>query len=247
MALITSISNYLSNLRTYTLTQITNIVDAQFRGDTLGTKANKEYHYNNIAGYLQALGWASYSKNTLFVKLDAPVDFNGSDSMIFQTAQKAVDAIPTIGALMPTAINPYVIIGDPLVDFSAVDWTAHIAAGTFPFITTTKNIPNPTYRRLALTSITTLTDAIPAGMRITSIVIFNTTANAVTGGIKIGTTAGGTEVVVAEAVGANALVDATLVKKIFSTTAFTTLYIDAVTAWNNASLNIYIILAPFKL
>jgi hypothetical protein len=137
MALITSISNFLQNLRTFTLTQVTNIVDARFRGDTEATKANKEYHYNNIAGYLKALGWSAYWKNTLYVKLDAPDDFNGSDSMIFQTAQEAVDAIPTVGVTMPTAINPYVIIGDPLVDFSVVSWAAHIAAGTYPFILTT--------------------------------------------------------------------------------------------------------------
>lgn len=137
MALITSISNFLANLRSYTLTQITNIVDARFRGDTEATKANKEYVYNNIAGYLKALGIAVAWKNTLYVKSDAPDDFDGSDSTIFQTAQEAVDAIPTTGLDMPTAINPYVIIGDPLIDFSAVDWSAHITAGTYPFILTT--------------------------------------------------------------------------------------------------------------
>jgi len=86
------------------------------------------------------------------------------------------------------------------------------------------------------------TVSIPAGYKIDSLVIENTTANAVTGGIKIGTTNGGTEVAAAIAVGANALLqvtDAELLKRLFSMSTATTLYLQDVTAWNSASLNFY--------
>lgn len=86
---------------------------------------------------------------------------------------------------------------------------------------------------------------VPAGYYIKDIFVENTTANAVTGGIKVGTTDGGVDVVAALAVGANALtyvLDAALLKRIFSLTAATTLYFDAVTAFNSASLNVTIIL-----
>lgn len=85
---------------------------------------------------------------------------------------------------------------------------------------------------------------IPAKGVIKDIIIYNNNGNAITGGLKIGTTNGGTEVVVALAVGANALVpvlDAALVKRIFSLTAPTTLYYDAVVAWNNATLDLRVI------
>jgi hypothetical protein len=97
-----------------------------------------------------------------------------------------------------------------------------------------------TSRLAAVTANTTAT--VSKNGVIKSITIVNTTANAVTGGIKIGTTNGGTEVVAAQAVGANEILtisDASILKRIFSTSADTTLYIQAVTAWNSASLNIY--------
>ncbi len=87
------------------------------------------------------------------------------------------------------------------------------------------------------------TFSIPKGYYIESITFENTTANAVTGGIKIGTTSGGTEVIVAQPVGANELVEVNnhdILKSIFSLTASQTLYIQAVTAWNSADVNMYI-------
>lgn len=86
---------------------------------------------------------------------------------------------------------------------------------------------------------------VPKGYRIQCIAIQNTTANAVTGGLKFGTTAGATDVVAAQAVGANALVlvpAASLLASIFSTTANQTVYYDAVTAWNGASVKIRVAL-----
>lgn len=85
------------------------------------------------------------------------------------------------------------------------------------------------------------TISIPGGFRVMGIAYANTTANAVTGGIKIGTTSGGTDVVAAQAVGANAIgtvADADILKRLFSRTAAQTLYIQAVTAWNSASVEL---------
>jgi hypothetical protein len=93
--------------------------------------------------------------------------------------------------------------------------------------------------KLAVTSDTTL--AIPYGYAIAGIYIVNTTANAITGGLKIGTTAGATDVVAAQTVGANALVSVPyvdLLKRLFSMSVNQTLYIQAVSAWNSASITI---------
>lgn len=89
------------------------------------------------------------------------------------------------------------------------------------------------------------TFSVPAGYYIKDIFVQNTTANAVTGGLKIGTTLGGVDVVAALAVGANALtyvLDAAILLRIFSLTAATTLYFDAVTLFNSASLNVTMVL-----
>lgn len=80
---------------------------------------------------------------------------------------------------------------------------------------------------------------IPAGCAIQDIFITNTTANAITGGLKFGTTAGATDIVVALAVGASVLTfvtDATLLKRTFA--GAQTVFIDAVVSWNSASVNV---------
>lgn len=81
----------------------------------------------------------------------------------------------------------------------------------------------------------------PNGYMIEGIKILNTTANAVTGGIRIGTTAAGTQVATAIAVGANAdlfVPTSALTLAYFSSTAAQNLFFEAVTAWNSASLNV---------
>lgn len=83
--------------------------------------------------------------------------------------------------------------------------------------------------------------ALPAGSFIREIRIKNTTANAITGGLKFGSTSGGTDVVTAQAVGASAIVfvtDATLLKRSFSDSAIQQIFFDAVTSWNSASVQI---------
>ena len=87
--------------------------------------------------------------------------------------------------------------------------------------------------------------AIPRGHAIAAIFWRNRTANAVTGGIKIGTTAGATDIVAAQAVGGNGIghiTDATILKRFFSVTDRQVLYIDAVSAWNDATIDLYIVL-----
>lgn len=83
--------------------------------------------------------------------------------------------------------------------------------------------------------------AVPQNAVLRAIYIENTTANAVTGGINVGTTALGADVVAAAAVGASGLVvidGATLLKKYLSNTQNQLIFISAVTAWNSAVLNI---------
>lgn len=92
-----------------------------------------------------------------------------------------------------------------------------------------------------VTANTTVT--IGPGWAIDDVFVHNTTANAVTGGVRIGTTNGGADVVAALTVGASALTfvaAAALLKRWFSRTAAQTLYIQAVTGWNSASLDITI-------
>lgn len=90
--------------------------------------------------------------------------------------------------------------------------------------------------------------AIPPGAYIQMIVWQNTTANAVTGGMSIGTTANGTDVVAAQALAANALVfttDALLLKRVFSATTATTLHFAPITSSNTANLTITIVYGYF--
>lgn len=101
-----------------------------------------------------------------------------------------------------------------------------------------------------LTGVTGNTTAtIPAGYAIVDVFVQNTTANAITGGIKVGTTSGAIDVVVALAVGANAVTavaQAALLLKVFSMSATQTLFIQTVTSWNSASVDIQLVLVKLK-
>ncbi len=106
----------------------------------------------------------------------------------------------------------------------------------------TLDTPIQTLKITGITSATTL--SLPTGAYVIGIVVKNTTANAVTGGLKFGTTVGGVDVIATLAVGASALVystDAALLKRIFSLTTSQTIYIDAVAAWNGARINIWVL------
>jgi hypothetical protein len=89
---------------------------------------------------------------------------------------------------------------------------------------------------------------VPANMHIREIIVSNSVAAAVTGGIDIGTTANGADVVSALAVGSSGLVftaDAALLKRVFSTTVATPIHFAAHTAWNSTNCTITIILGYF--
>lgn len=83
--------------------------------------------------------------------------------------------------------------------------------------------------------------ALPAGAYIKAIIIQNTSANAVTGGVSIGSTANGTDVVAATASAATSVANSTLVKTAFSTTAATVLHAAPVTSSNTANLTFSIV------
>lgn len=84
------------------------------------------------------------------------------------------------------------------------------------------------------------TISIPPNAALVAVYARNNTANAVTGGIKFGTTLGGTDIIAALAVGANALVAGTPLISDLSATAGT-IYFDAVAAWNSASVDICVV------
>lgn len=87
------------------------------------------------------------------------------------------------------------------------------------------------------------TISIGAGWTIDAIFFNETSNHAITGGMKIGTTDGGVDVVAAQAVAGNALSHVTaanILKRVFSRTAAQTVWIDAVTAWNTAVVDVVI-------
>jgi parallel beta-helix repeat protein len=130
--------------------------------------------------------------------------------------------------------------------------TTYSLTGTAPIVsncyslTTKMATPKISYNELT-TLAANGTFTVPAGMSIESIIYENTTANAVTGGVRFGTTNGGAQVVTAQAIGANGvgeITDANILLRFFSSTAQQILYIQAVTAWNSASVKFYIKLKP---
>lgn len=91
---------------------------------------------------------------------------------------------------------------------------------------------------------------IPAGRWLRSIEIFNTTANAITGNLNIGTTASGADIASSCPIAANAIVVLTpgaaatahscdlLKPTIQGATNNQVVWLTAITAWNNASLTV---------
>lgn len=83
--------------------------------------------------------------------------------------------------------------------------------------------------------------------QIISIQLNETAGNAITGGLRIGTTNGGANIVAAQAVAANALLvikDASILIRIPVTLQTGSIFFQAVTSWNGASLNATMILGP---
>ena len=80
---------------------------------------------------------------------------------------------------------------------------------------------------------------LPAGVMLRRIYFRNRTANAVTGGIRIGTSAGGTQIVTAQAIAANAIVSVIPNIENYQAAA-QTLFVEAVTAWNGAQVDVFV-------
>ena len=80
---------------------------------------------------------------------------------------------------------------------------------------------------------------LPAGVMLRRIYFRNRTANAVTGGIRVGTSAGGTQVVTAQAIAANAIVSVIPTIENYQAAA-QTLFFEAVTAWNGAQVDVFV-------
>jgi len=102
-------------------------------------------------------------------------------------------------------------------------------------------------RVVFLTMVTNSTLSIPAGHAIDDIFIRNTTANVVTGGLRIGTTGGASDIAAGIAVPGSAflrVMPSSLINSgPFSPTAAQTIFIEAITAWNSASL---VVVVPLK-
>lgn len=103
----------------------------------------------------------------------------------------------------------------------------------------------PILQKIIITGATSANNfVLPANCVLREILIFNTTANAITGGLKFGTTSGGVDIVTALAVAASVtafLTDVLLLKRYFSPTSPQQIFFDAVTLWNSANVNITII------
>jgi hypothetical protein len=89
---------------------------------------------------------------------------------------------------------------------------------------------------------------LPANFYIEGLLFQNLTGNAITGGINVGSSAGASDIASAIAIAANVLLvvpDASILKRAYSTSAPTNLFVSAVTSWNSANLNAKAVLRPF--
>ena len=90
--------------------------------------------------------------------------------------------------------------------------------------------------------------SLPAGTVIRDIIVDNTTANAVTGGVDIGKTSGAADIVSALTCGASCLTfvaDSALLLRVFSKTAQQAVWITGHTAGNSANLTVTIVYEYF--
>lgn len=113
--------------------------------------------------------------------------------------------------------------------------------------------PGPLVSSIFTTGVLTGTTAVqmpslPPSAYIREIIVQNTTANAVTGGVDIGTTSGGADVVSALTCAATCLTfvaDSALLKRVFSLTAQQALFVLGHTAGNSANLTITVVYGYF--
>lgn len=106
--------------------------------------------------------------------------------------------------------------------------------------------PSVPIGKIKLTGVTAANTAItiPANCMIDDIIVVNTTGNAITGGLKFGTTAGAADVCASVAVTGTSIsyiTDALFLKRTFSTSASQQIFFDAVTLWNGASVDVTVV------
>lgn len=92
------------------------------------------------------------------------------------------------------------------------------------------------------------TMTLPAGTIIRDIIAQETSGASVTGGLKIGTTAGGTDVATGLLLGASTQIivpEVSMSKRIFSPTAPQTLFVGAVSSFNSSAVNLTVIYEYF--
>lgn len=129
------------------------------------------------------------------------------------------------------------IAATDLADFQSLGFTAN--AGLSPIVAVTGVLSGTTSVQIA---------TLPIGAYIAHILIENSTANAVTGGIDIGKTSGAADIVSAKTCAANCLthvVDSAVLLRNFSTTVAQAIWLTGHTAGNSANLNVTIIYGFF--
>lgn len=120
---------------------------------------------------------------------------------------------------------------------------ARIASGDVAEATSQGFIVQPQIFAAVATLSAAGTLQLPAGAYIDRIIIQETSGASITGGLKIGTASGGTQVGTGLVCGSGCLVwvpDVSLSTRIFANTAPQTLFIDAVSSWNSARANVTI-------
>jgi len=109
--------------------------------------------------------------------------------------------------------------------------------------------PNITFTTGVWTGTTSFqAGALPPGTYIQHIIAQETAGNAVTGGVKVGTTSGGADVVAALTVNASSLAfvaDSALLKRVFSATAAQPIFVTPATAGNNANVTFTVVFGYF--
>lgn len=87
--------------------------------------------------------------------------------------------------------------------------------------------------------------ALPANTVVRRVIVNNKTANAITGGLKVGTAAAGTQVLAAGAVAASVIAQYPAIEIPVVPQVAGTLFYDAVTGWNGANIDLVFELAAF--
>ena len=239
---------------------------------TTGTLVQNSTTILDDSGNLSTLSITTTSANTEgFVTANSSTSYTvnqatGADFLITLTGNTTitVPSKPSSGKSFVVSIALNTGAGGFSVTWAGVDkW----AAGSAPIISTTASIeyyltfdcnstqvvgyiaakntdPGTVFPLTVLAAASAGSVVIPAKALLLNIAYNNNTANAVTGGLKIGTTSGGTDVVAAQSIGANAngtMVQSGTLLKMFFGNSSQTLFYDAVSSFNSATVDLYFV------